>query len=224
MFTNAGFYCKNKKKQEEIYKKWKNLYCAAIYNCDLMLDVVSCHSFQILGDLLNRLNTWRPSLAYIEDPAWWIENIIMEYRGTIGIVSYFKKDIELQLSKMDKIWNKEIKNKFIIVKSENTITGNEPDAHWLQTYDKLRKRVKNQKEPNLWLVSCGCYGVPLCEDIKNNGRKAIYVGGLLQLLFGLKGKRWDKSREVIRNYNEYWKYPTEKPTNGENVEAGCYWG
>ena len=194
MYTNAGFYCKDKKKAHQIFLKWKNLYVASVYNCDLMLDVVSCHSFQILGDLLNRINTWRPSLPYIEEPSWWIENVINEYKGTIGIVSYFK------------------------------ITGNEPDDHWLQTFNKLKKRVKNQKEPGLWLVSCGCYGVPLCEDIKNNGKKAIYVGGLLQLLFGLKGKRWDDRQELNSNYNKYWTYPTEKPTNGELVEAGCYWG
>ena len=224
MYSNAGFYCKDKKKAHQIFLKWKNLYVAGVYNCDLMLDVVSCHSFQILGDLLNRINTWRPSLPYIEEPSWWIENVINEYKGTIGIVSYFKKDIESKLSIMDKIWGREMKKKFIIVKSENTITGNEPDDHWLQTFNKLKKRVKNQKEPGLWLVSCGCYGVPLCEDIKNNGKKAIYVGGLLQLLFGLKGKRWDDRHEVNRNYNKYWTYHNEKPTNGELVEAGCYWG
>ena len=224
MFTNAGFYVKDKKKEKEIYKKWKNLYVASVYNCDLMLDVVSCHSFQILGELLNRLNTWRPSLPYIEDPAWWIQNIILEYRGTIGIVSYFKKDIELQLSKMDKIWGREIKKKFIVVKSENTITGNEVDDHWLQTFNKLKKRVKNEKEPGLWLLSCGCYGLALCEDIKNRGGKAIYVGGLLQLLFGIRGKRWDDREEVKRNYNEYWVYPSERPKNAENVESACYWG
>jgi len=224
MYSNAGFYVKEKKKEKEIFKKWKNLYVAGIYNCDLMLDVVSCHSFQILGDLLNRLNTWRPTLPYIEDPKWHIENIIMEYKGTIGIVSYFKKDIENQLSKMDKIWGKEIKNKFIVVKSENTITGNEPDDHWLQTFNKLKKRVKKEKEPGLWLLSCGCYGVPLCEEIKNDGKKAIYLGGLLQLLFGLKGKRWDNRTEVKRNYNQHWVYPSEKPKNAENVENACYWG
>jgi len=73
------------------------------------------------------------------------------------------------------------------------------------------------------LVSAGCYGLPLCDAIKNDGKKAIYVGGLLQLLFGLRGKRWDKRKELDKFYNDYWKYPTEKPKNGELVEGGCYW-
>ena len=227
LYTNAGFYCKDKSKEQEIYKMWKRLYVKAVMNSDLMLDVFSCPSFQILGDLLNNLNIWKPSLAYIECPKWWIENIIMEHKGTIGIVSYFKEDIESQLTKMDKIWpDKKIKNKFVVVKSLNTIQGNEPDEFndWLEVFNDLQKRVKKEKEPTLWLLSCGCYGLALCDAIKQNGGKAIYVGGLLQTIFGLKGKRWDNRREVNRWYNKHWKYPSIKPNNAQQVENSCYWG
>lgn len=222
MFSNAGFYCNDDKKLNEIYLQWKNAYVSAIYNCDLMLDVVTCSSFQIQGDLMNKLNIWKPSLVYIEDPRWWIENIIMEYEGTIGIVSYFKKDIERQLKVLNKVWNKKLNKKFIIVKSENSISGNYPHNNWTETFNDLKKRVLKEKEPDLWLVSCGCYGVPLCDEIATNRKKAIYVGGLLQLFFGLKGKRWDQRQDVIRSYNEYWTYPTEKPVNAEKVEGWCY--
>jgi len=224
LFTNAGFYCNDKSKEQEIYKKWRTLYVKAVINSDLMLDVFTCPSFQILGDLLNKLNIWRPSLPYIEDPKWWIENIIMEHKGTIGIVSYFKKDIEKQLKVLDKIWvDKKIKNKFVVVKSYNTITGNEPHNNWLETFNDLQLRVREQKEPTLWLVSCGCYGLPICDSIKEKGGKAIYVGGLLQTIFGLRGKRWDNRREVVRWYNKHWIYPSERPQGSCNVESGCYW-
>lgn len=224
--TNAGFFCKDKSKELEVYKIWKKLYINSVINSDLMLDVVSCNSFQILCELLNRLNIWKPSLPYIENPQWWIENIIMEHNGTIGIVSYFKEDIEKQLKVMDKIWvDKKIKNKFVIVKSLNTIAGNEPDEFddWLDVYKDLNKRVLKEKEPTLWLVSAGAYGLPICNSIKDNGGKAIYVGGLLQTLFGLKGSRFDEREEYKRNYNKYWKYPSSKPKNYEKIENACYW-
>jgi hypothetical protein len=226
LYTNAGFYCKDKSKEQEIYKMWKKLYIKSVMNCDLMLDVFSCPSFEIVGDLLSKMNIWRPSLPYMETPDWWIENIIMEHKGTIGIVSYFKEDIESQLLKMDKIWpNKKIKNKFVVVKSLNTIKGNEPDEFndWLETFNDLQKRVKKEKEPTLWLVSAGCYGLPLCDSIKQNGGKSIYVGGLLQTLFGIKGKRFDERLEYKRWYNEHWIYASIKPKNGELIENGCYW-
>jgi len=226
LYTNAGFFCKDTSKEQEVYKIWKNKYIKSILNCDLNLDVVSCNSFQILGELLNRLNHWMPSLAYIEDPKWQLENIIMEHNGTIGIVSYFKEDIESQLTKMDKIWpDKKIKNKFVVVKSLNTIAGNQPEEfdNWLDVYNDLEKRVLKEKEPTLWLVSAGCYGLCLCNAIKNDGGKAIYVGGLLQLLFGIRGKRWDKRKELDKYYNDYWIYPSIKPKNAELIENGCYW-
>jgi archaellum biogenesis ATPase FlaH len=93
---------------------------------------------------------------------WWVENIIMEHKGTIGIVSYFKEDIENQIKVLDKVWpNKKIKNKFVVVKSLNSIAGNEPDEFndWLEVFNDLQKRVKKEKEPTLWLVSAGCYGL-----------------------------------------------------------------
>ena len=222
MYTNAGFYCNDERKLEEVYKQWRNAYVRAMINCDLMLDVVTCSSFQIKGALLNKLNIWRPTLAYIEDPRWWIENIIMEYEGTIGIVSYFKKDIDKQLKVMNEIWRKKINKKFIIVKSESSIKGNYPHNNWTETFNDLKKRVLKEKEPDLWLVSCGCYGVPLTDEIASSGKKAIYVGGLLQLLFGLKGQRWDQKQDIYRLYNEHWRYPNERPVNAENVEGWCY--
>ena len=224
LYTNAGFYCKDKSKEQEIYKIWKTLYMKSVMNSDLMLDVFSCPSFQIVGDLLSKMNIWRPSLPYMETPDWWIDNIIMEHKGTIGIVSYFKKDIESQLMVLDKVWNKKIKNKFVVVKSENTIKGNEGDFNdWLETFNDLKKRVNDEKEPTLWLLGCGCHGVPLCNSIKQNGGKAIYVGGLLQTLFGIKGKRFDERLEYKRWCNDHWIYATEKPKNAELIENGCYW-
>tara|TARA_R110001599_G_scaffold8562_2_gene41448 strand:+ start:1388 stop:2200 length:813 start_codon:yes stop_codon:yes gene_type:complete len=222
--SNAGFYCKNKEKEQEIYLLWKKKYLEAIYNSDLMLDIVTCSSFHIVGDLFNKLNTWLPSLVYMEEPEWWWRNVINEFEGTIGVVSYFKKDIENQLKVIDKVYpNLNIKKKFVVIKSYNTITGNEPHNDWQETYNDLIKRIDKHKNIGMWLVSCGCYGLPVCNHISQvNKKKSIYVGGLLQLLFGLKGKRWDNRPECNRWYNEHWIYPTEKPKNAEDVEGWCY--
>ena len=49
------------------------------------------------------------------------------------------------------------------------------------------------------------------------------IGGALQLLFGIKGRRWD--REFSSIYNDAWVRPeeNEKPRNANSVEGGCYW-
>ena len=219
MYTNAGFYG-----SPDIYLKWKNKYVKAILNSDVILDVFTCPSFIIQGDLMVKLNSWKPTLPYNEDPIYWAKLLEM-INEPVGVVSFFKADITRQLGKMDKIWNlPKLKNKnIVVVKAFNTIKGNEPHENWLKTFVELQKRVDKHPHIRIWLVSCGCYGLPLCDYIKSKGCRAIYVGGLLQLLFGLKGKRWDERKEVVKYYNKHWRYPEEKPANAEHVEGGCYW-
>ena len=49
-------------------------------------------------------------------------------------------------------------------------------------------------------------------------------GGATQLLFGIKGFRWDSVLEKTF-YNEHWIRPdsSERPKGAEKVEGACYW-
>ena len=78
------------------------------------------------------------------------------------------------------------------------------------------------------LVSCGGYGNPVCNYIYEScGKTAIYVGGVLQMYFGVIGARWLQERpDVLRLYmNSHWSRPkqTERPKGCEAVEKACYW-
>jgi len=75
------------------------------------------------------------------------------------------------------------------------------------------------------LIGAGSYSIPLASFVKGIGKKAIHLGGETQILFGIKGGRWDV-REAERSfYNEHWVRPlsSEVPQNYQNVENGCYW-
>ena len=75
------------------------------------------------------------------------------------------------------------------------------------------------------LIGCGAYGMPLAARIKNAGKQAIHMGGVLQILFGIKGKRWDTDPVVSELYNDAWVRPDnkDKPKVADKVEGGCYW-
>ena len=77
------------------------------------------------------------------------------------------------------------------------------------------------------LVSCGGYGNPICAHIYEKGKSAIYVGGVLQMYFGILGARWELERpEAVKLFhNEFWTRPSknERPKNCKKVEGGCYW-
>ena len=60
-------------------------------------------------------------------------------------------------------------------------------------------------------------------DLELAKKMSVSFGGALQLLFGIKGRRWD--REFSSIYNDAWVRPeeNEKPRNANSVEGGCYW-
>ena len=59
------------------------------------------------------------------------------------------------------------------------------------------------------------------------GKSAIYVGGVLQMYFGIYGMRWMRERKDIMNLfmNQYWSRPmeSERPEGYEKVEKSAYW-
>ena len=77
------------------------------------------------------------------------------------------------------------------------------------------------------LVACGGYGNLVCNHIYTTGHSAIYVGGVLQMYFGILGERWLRERpDIVTLYlNEFWRRPSdaEKPRNFQAVEGSCYW-
>ena len=103
---------------------------------------------------------------------------------------------------------------------------------WFEALEFMKKEVL-ELDFDVALVACGAYGLPLASAIKNSGRGAIQMGGVLQLLFGIIGKRWDGSRfggkeqmdpYLKRYYSDAWTYPLEKkPAEAMKVEYGPYW-
>jgi len=55
------------------------------------------------------------------------------------------------------------------------------------------------------LVAAAGLGTPIVAEAKRLGKAAIYLGGHLQVLFGVLGKRWREREEWQRLYiNEHW--------------------
>ena len=61
--------------------------------------------------------------------------------------------------------------------------------------------------------------------VKRLGKQAIHLGGATQMLFGIKGRRWDNYPRSARLYNDAWvrPLPEETPAGAQKVEQGCYW-
>jgi len=75
------------------------------------------------------------------------------------------------------------------------------------------------------IIGAGAYGLPLAAHVKQRNRKAIQLGGATQILFGIRGKRWDQRPFFRALFNEHWIRPSadETPAAAHRVEGGCYW-
>lgn len=108
-------------------------------------------------------------------------------------------------------------------------------SSWFEALEWMEKEM-DKEDYDIALIGCGAYGFPLAAHAKRSGRKAVHMGGALQLLFGIKGNRWEDPMYGVREwglpeglytkmFNDYWVKPdsSARPANAAQVEGACYW-
>ena len=89
----------------------------------------------------------------------------------------------------------------------------------------LADQVTSIKTTRYALVGIGALSLPLVAELKRRGIVAVHTGGGTQIMFGIKGRRWDNHSTISKFYNDAWIRPeaAEIPTEAAKVERGCYW-
>lgn len=122
------------------------------------------------------------------------------------------------------------------IKAVQSIGGESNGFHdWFEALHWMESEI-DKCDYEVCLIGCGAYGFPLAAHCKRMGKKAVHLGGALQLLFGIKGRRWEDPQYGVKEWgieegaylklmNEYWIRPGEEYRNKqtERVENGCYW-
>ena len=221
IYNNNGWY------GEPDFLRYSQMYGDACKNADLQA-YWNFPGFQEMEDFLvpeskTLLEPGSLESFRFDDP--WTK----ELKGKkILVIHPFKETIEKQLQIRDKIWQNQSvlpEAEYIVYQSVQSLGGVGPDNNWYGSYDRMCKEI-SEIDFDIALLGCGAYGLPLCNYIKMTlGKGSIYIGGGLQLYFGIKGKRWDESTDVTKFYNNYWTRPfdNERSVNSMNVENGCYW-
>jgi hypothetical protein len=157
------------------------------------------------------------------------------------VVHPFAETIQRQYKLREQLFeNKEILPDFQLItfKSVQSIAGEKvPYKDWFEALHYMENEI-SEIDFDIAILGCGAYGLPLAAHIKRIGKKAIHMGGGVQLLFGIKGKRWeagnykwtyktpitlDINYEVL--YNNFWSRASEeeRPKSANKVEGACYW-
>lgn len=145
------------------------------------------------------------------------------------IIHPFEKTIINQYKNRDKLFsNPNILPEFelLTLKAVQTAAGAKDNRFdtWFDALDYMTDEAM-KIDFDVAIIGCGAYGFPLAARLKQHGKVAIHMGGVTQILFGIKGKRWDIHPTASKLYNKYWVRPSEEdtPCNTIAVEESCYW-
>lgn len=221
--NNAGFFPKEQEKVKQF--------------ADFMLEKSKCVDF--IGCLYPPMEDYiikhyAPQAKVADLKAvepWYVEvpwSRVLKGKKVL-VIHPFEISILSQYEKRDKIFEgTDILPEFELktLKAVQTIAGEKDPrfADWFEALEYMYNEAM-KIDFDIAIIGCGAYGFPLAAKLKEAGKKAIHMGGCTQLLFGIKGKRWESNPAIIKFSNDSWIYPAdqERPKNSEKVEGGCYW-
>lgn len=112
-----------------------------------------------------------------------------------------------------------------VIRAVQGLAGQETGyASWFDALDAMARQM-DAADYEVAIIGAGAYGLPLAAHARDTGHTAIQMSGATQLLFGIKGKRWDDHPIISTLYNDAWVRPAENEgiPNREAVEGGSYW-
>lgn len=221
MINNAGFFPNS--------EEYLDRFCELMLSDIRCIDV--CGSWQKTELLLKK---YMPKIVrmYIGD----LEPFLHEDPWSAAlkdkkvlVIHPFSETIKMQYAKREHLFkNPDVLPEFElkVIKSVQSIAGNEVEyPDWFAALDYMKSEI-DKVDFDIALIGCGAYGLPLAAHIKRLGKKALHLGGATQLLFGIKGRRWETEQDYDKRfYNDAWIRPLDidKPRGYEKVENGCYW-
>lgn len=157
----------------------------------------------------------------------------------VAVVSSFADTITQQLQKREAIWPQTHTvylpktAQFFPIKTyyAPVLAQGNPATHWpqhIQSWSDAVTSITNQvleSGAKIALLGCGGLALPIAHVLKQHNIVSVVMGGSIQVLFGIKGKRWETHGVISKFWNPDWVYPSphEVPGAANQIEGGCYW-
>jgi hypothetical protein len=152
---------------------------------------------------------------------------------TVLIVHPFIDTIQAQIPKLQHIWSNvnvtgapfscmpATMNNVKFVRAQLPVAN--PTRSWNDVLDDLKQQINDVGHFDIALLGCGGFGSPLLTHIKQMTHKpsAMYIGGALQLYFGIHGARWYSNEAWYQHwhplYTDSWTWPYESDLNFSTI-------
>lgn len=240
MLTTAGIQMKS----TDDIKHYVKLYTVSCKNSDILaiwsggmysqakpyydfLDKIKSDQLRICAQSLE-------PFYFVDHQEYKFNNIFKNKK--VLIITSHKETTKKQLEKHSTIFNKPIFDEttdFHIYKPVQQNGGSHDINSWTYHFDKMKNDLFELNKTfnfDIALVSCGGFGMILSDYIYSELNKStMYVGGALQLYFGIIGNRWKTNPNVSKLFNEKWcnvldqDKPSTLSSNPMLCENSCYW-
>jgi hypothetical protein len=226
--NNAGIKCIN----NDDLKTFTELYSNCIKNCTALATWENNYD-KYFTDKYNL-----PTVPYqILEPFYCIEEGIIPWSHHLSgkkvlVINPFVKSMQEQIKNNFSIYKDKhvfLKDQeYVFYKSYMTLGSNKIHNNWIETFEIMCNDI-SKIEFDIAILGCGGYGLPLCDFIYSKlNKSAIYIGGGIQLLFGIMGKRWENDdmwKRIIKENNTKFIRPNanEQIKNMNTIENACYW-
>lgn len=220
---NAGIFPNNKQTIDK--------FCEYYLRCSQNIDILSL--WQVKSEK-KVIDTKCQNAQFINlrglEPYYFNNPWSKELEGKkVLIIHPFKDSILNQYLKRDTLFDDKnilpkFKNLDVIKAVQSNAGSNSRFKDWFEAFDYMCKEI-DIKDFDIAIIGAGSYGLPLACYIKELGKQAIQMAGATQILFGIKGKRWDNHEYISKLYKESWVRPlaNETPERAKSVEGGSYW-
>jgi hypothetical protein len=202
----------------------------------------------VLSDIpeINILGTWKADKNLCDDKLNNTLKVEFEYlepffankpwlraleNKKVLVIHPFKDSIESQYKKRELLFKNNLLPKFElkVIKAVQTVANEKSKfKNWFEALEYMKKQM-NETDYDIALIGCGAYGFNLAAHAKRMGKKGFHLGGVLQVLFGIIGKRWENPKQgngvYLKLLNNHWVRPmdSEKPKQSFLVENNTYW-
>tara|TARA_R110001583_G_scaffold33308_2_gene112495 strand:- start:2302 stop:3258 length:957 start_codon:yes stop_codon:yes gene_type:complete len=152
-------------------------------------------------------------------------------KGLVGkkvlVVSPFSESIMRQYEKRSLIWPSgvlpDFELKTLNFPHSKALVDNEFES-WFEMYDSFCEKMETM-DFDIAITGAGAATLPLAAYAKKMGKQGIGMGGSLQILFGIVGRRWEKHPFFQGVINNQWVRPSglEIPKSKNKIENSAYW-
>jgi len=228
---------------QESVSLWLKEYKSALQSCDMIAEgwyePLKHEEKYILDCIIPRpekimLRNLEP--YYVKPHLRWTAYLANK---NVAIINSFAQTCEEQTYLSKAIWPTDTESlipsstKWVPIKTyfPPNIAGSNKEAswkvnNWFTAVEQIVKEVEEEKyHIDVAIIGCGALGMIIASKLKKKGIQCIVMGGAVQILFGIIGKRWESHSVISKFFNDAWVVPPDssKPLAFKKIEGGCYW-